>query len=190
MRTPIIVALALVSATAFADEPLTVIDGYSPKTNRVEWIPLEGEQGISRIDFYHRVGRDDLADEVHAHLVRAAVASVGSLAAAGFTMYEAIEANQNPNLGMCFGQTTIDGTQACWTQARATADAENSKHVMPAVIGGAASVGLLIYAIYELSSAPSLTDAAAHELAARYNATHVAPYASPDGAGVSVGGHF
>ena len=194
MRTTLlVVALGLTSSIASADpdpepaQPLTIIDTIHPKAGRVIWHPISGDRVLSEPDFYHLVGRDDLAHEVQSHRTRATVAGVGSALALGFSFYELVQTMQQPDLKMCFGASDLE---ACSNAAQARADADGHTHVMPAIAGGAVSLGLVGYMIYELATTPTMSGYEAHAAADRYNASHVVPYASPGGGGVSYGGSF
>jgi len=169
---------------------------FTKKLAVAEGIPVgpyavSADEGMSDQDFYRLVGRNDLADDVHAHHVRAGVAIAGSAVAMGFAMYELVASFHQPDVGGCFTlANSVPDTQACVQSQQMKTDTENQQHHTPALIGGAASLGLAAYAVYELASAPRVSSAEAHALAEQYNATHVAPYVAPGGGGVSVGGSF
>jgi len=208
MRTALIVAALAIPSLALAQpapegapstvEPIAqrvptiqILDTFNPKVNRVRWYAVSADEGMSDQDFYRLVGRNDLADDVHAHHVRAGVAIAGSAVAMGFAMYELVASFHQPDVGGCFTlANSVPDTQACVQSQQMKTDTENQQHHTPALIGGAASLGLAAYAVYELASAPRVSSAEAHALAEQYNATHVAPYVAPGGGGVSVGGSF
>jgi hypothetical protein len=167
--------------------PLQVFNGFDFRHNHVVWGAALGDQGLTSDQFLRLVGRDDLADSVHRHRTIALVAGIGAMAAMTVMSYEIAQENRVPNIGMCFGVLNSDG---CLATAQSSQTQSNQTHQLPAVLAGGAGVAMVGLAMYELITAPRLSADDAAALAAHYNATHVAPYATPDGAGFSVQGTF
>ncbi len=169
---------------------LHVFAGYDLRHNTVAWGAAFGDRGLSPDEFLRTVGRTDLADDVRRRKHIAIAAELGALAMAGVTIYEFVQTRQMGNWTPCFSQTTQAGLNMCTANADAAAQQADNSHVAPLLLAGAATVGLAAIAAYELLTAPRISASEAAALAARYNATHVIPYATPDGAGVSLQGRF
>ncbi len=187
LRT-IAVATLLASSTAAADPSpptdavpsLQVVTAINFRFRTLDWAAVLDGRVVSDPEFLHLVGRDDLADELHRHKILTNVAFVGSALALGIALYASHEFQSVAENPTCYADPTIQ--QMC--------SRDGHPYAVGGIVAGGASVALLVMALAEIGSTPRLSAAEAAALAARYNATHVAPYATPDGAGISVQGRF
>ena len=174
--------------------PLRVYSWYSVRHHEVEWTPLVGDAGISQPAFLHLVGKDDVADALSRHRGIAVASLAGAAIAGGIAVYELAHMNDIANWGSCLGGVGSPPpqmqVQTCIDNANAAQAQDNASHEAPMWIAAGASVGLFGLAVYEMATAPRVSEADAVALARQYNATHVAPYATPDGGGVQLDGHF
>lgn len=201
MRTSmwIVGGLLAVSSVAAADPPSeTAVSAPAPQLRIVEgwhhgvvWVPvLDGDQ-LSEPEFLRLVGRDGDATAIDHHRMIGMGAIVASMATTGLMTYELVKMHGLADWGPCFGAMPPGGSvSTCTSNADAAQARAGQSHETTMWVAGGASVGLLVLGLYELASTPHVGEAEAAALAERYNSTHVTPYASSDGGGLQVGGHF
>lgn len=168
MRASIGVGIGCVLACGVARaDQITIVEDYDVSGTgdvATQWVPLHDGVPLSRADFYRLTGHGDLAATNHRKYVTAWVSVAASIATFGVGAYEL------SRLG--------------------PGDGADDPHAHAAELAGVAGLGLLAFGIYELATTVRWSALDAHAEADRYNHSHVAPYATPDGGGVMMHGRF